>query len=146
VTAIHTSPPAGVRDLFGSRRVSAARHTIADAAAALDGAFTVDELHASVTRAEPGIGIATVYRAVSAMVGAGSLAPVGYRDGSALYALCAGGAHHHHLVCTGCGTVVGMACPVDRSLETAARQAGYTVTGHEVTLWGLCGSCSGTRD
>lgn len=146
VTHIHTPAPAEVRDLFGERRVSAARHTIARAAAALHGAFTVEELHASATRSEPGVGMATVYRAVAAMSAAGSLAPVGYRDGSALYALCAGGTHHHHLVCTGCGTVVGIACPVDQSLERAARQAGYTVTGHEVTLHGLCRSCSGKRD
>jgi Fur family ferric uptake transcriptional regulator len=126
--------------------VSAARRSIARAAAAFRGAFTVEELYASVTGSEPGVGMATVYRAVAAMSTAGSLAPVGARDGSTLYALCAGGSHHHHLVCTGCGTVAGIACPIDRSLEKAAREAGYTVTGHEVTLYGLCSACSGERD
>jgi len=141
----HAPDPFETRDLFGGRRVSAARRTIAHAATELHGAFTVEELHAAVLRTEANVGIATVYRAVAAMSAAGSLAPVGYRDGSALYALCTGGAHHHHLVCTDCGTVVGVACPIDRSLERAASDAGYTVTGHEVTLYGLCGTCSGER-
>ncbi|KAF0208189.1 MAG: transcriptional repressor [Actinomycetota bacterium] len=142
----HTQSTAGVRDLYGGRRVSAARRTIADAAALIRGAFTVEQLHDAVQLSEPGIGIATVYRAVAAMSATGSVAPVGYRAGSALYALCPGGTHHHHLVCTGCGSVVGIACPVDRSLEDAARKTGYTVTGHEVTLYGLCRSCAGECD
>jgi Fur family ferric uptake transcriptional regulator len=146
LTTSHTTSTVGVRDLFGGRRVSAARRTIADAAATIHGAFTVEQLHAVVQLSAPGIGIATVYRAVAAMSAASSLAPVGYRVGSALWALCPGGTHHHHLVCTGCGTVVGIACPVDRSLEDAARKTGYTVTGHEVTLYGLCRSCVGECD
>ncbi len=135
-----------MHDLFGDRRVSAARRIIAQATSALHGAFTVEDLHASVVRAEASVGLATVYRAVAAMLAAESLVPVGYRDGSALYALCVGGAHHHHLVCTGCGTVAGIACPIDRALEHAAFEAGYTVTGHEITLYGLCRTCAGKRD
>lgn len=146
MTASHTTSTVGVRDLFGGRRVSAARRTIADAAALIHGAFTVEQLHAAVALSAPGIGLATVYRAVAAMSAAGSLAPVGFRADSALWALCPGGTHHHHLVCTGCGTVAGIACPVDQLLEDAARATGYTVTGHEVTLYGLCRSCTGERD
>lgn len=146
MTHIHAPEALDARDLFGGHRVSTARRTIARAAASLHGAFTVEDLHASVVRAEANVGVATVYRAVAAMLAAGSLAPVGYRDGSALYALCVGGAHHHHLVCTGCGTVAGIACPIDGALEIAAREAGYTVTGHEITLYGLCRTCAGECD
>lgn len=146
MTEKRSPAPGGARDVFGGRRVSAARRTIAATAEALHGAFTVDELHAAVRDREPGVGMATVYRAVAAMTAAGSLAPVGNRDGSTLYAFCVGGEHHHHLVCTGCGTVVGIACPVDRSLELAARSAGYAVTGHEVTLYGICSACAEKDD
>lgn len=132
--------------LFGGARVSAARRAITGAIDSLGGAFTADELHAAVSATHAGIGVSTVYRAVAAMTASGSLAPVGTRDGSTLYALCAGGEHHHHLVCTGCGTVVGIACPVDGSLLRSAEKAGYTVTAHEVTLYGLCAACSGERD
>jgi len=146
VTHDDSSTETRTRDLFGGCRVSAARRVIAGAATALHGAFTVEDLHASATLTDAGIGMATVYRAVASMTTAGSLAPVGYRNGSTLYALCTGGEHHHHIVCTGCGTVVGIACPINRALESAARRAGYTVTAHEVTLYGLCTSCSGKRD
>jgi len=135
-----SAPCAG--DLFGGSRLSAARRVIAEAVRSLGGAFTAEELHAAVSATRAGIGVATVYRAVAAMSAAGALAPVGSRDGSTLYALCAGGDHHHHLVCTGCGTVVGIACPVDGSLLRSAENAGYTVTAHEVTLYGLCAACA----
>ena len=131
--------------LYGGGRVSAARRAIATALGTIDAAFTVEDLHAAVLATQAGIGVATVYRAVGAMAATGSVAPVGTRDGSTLYARCAGGSHHHHLVCTGCGAVVGIACPVDSALLHSAEKAGYTVTAHEVTLYGLCSTCAKER-
>lgn len=140
-----TIPPG--TDIFGGTRMSAARRRIADAVGALGCAFTAEDLHAAVADAGgSGIGVATVYRAVSAMADAGSLAPVGSRDGSTLYALCRGGEHHHHLVCTGCGAVAGIECPLGGEVERSAAAAGYTVTEHEITLYGLCAGCAGKRD
>lgn len=139
-----TPVPDPVR-LFGGGRMTAARRAIADAIGTIGTAFSVDDLHAAVARTRPDIGLATVYRAVGALAAAGSIAPVGSRDGSTLYTLCAGGEHHHHLVCTGCGAVVGIACPVGSALLGSAEAEGYTVTAHEVTLWGLCRSCAGKR-
>jgi Fur family ferric uptake transcriptional regulator len=142
----HTHQHAPLPDLFGGRRMSAARLRIAASVPSIGGAFTAEDLHEVVSAGDgPGIGVATVYRAVAAMTAAGSLAAVGARDGSTLYALCTGGEHHHHLVCTGCGTVVGIGCPIDGALRRSAEEAGYTVTSHEVTLYGLCRDCSGKR-
>lgn len=144
-TATRPTEPLDAARLYGRGRLSAARRDIAQGLASLGGAFTAEDLHTAVSALRPGIGVATVYRAVTAMAEAGSLAPVGARDGSTLYTRCAGGKHHHHLVCTGCGTVVSVACPVDGPLVRSAREAGYTVTAHEVTLYGLCPTCSKER-
>ncbi|PKQ19921.1 MAG: hypothetical protein CVT66_07820 [Actinobacteria bacterium HGW-Actinobacteria-6] len=142
----HPTDKAPSPDLFGGQRLSAARRRIAAAVPSIGGAFTAEDLHEVVSAGDgPGIGVATVYRAVSAMTAAGSLAAVGARDGSTLYALCTGGEHHHHLVCTGCGIVVGIGCPIDGALRRSAEEAGYTVTSHEVTLYGLCRACAKER-
>ncbi|MHB1342315.1 MAG: Fur family transcriptional regulator [Coriobacteriia bacterium] len=127
---------------YGARRVSAARKAIAEIAAGLPGAFSVEGLWAKVTDVMPGVGLATVYRAVNAMLDTAYIAPVGASGGTALYAVCAGGAHHHHLVCTACGAVAGIACPVDGGLASTARSVGYTLTSHEITLYGVCRACS----
>ncbi len=127
---------------FGEGRVTARRRAIARAADAMPGAFTVDELSSAVRESAPGTGTATVYRAVAAMEAAGTLERVGARDGSALYVRCHADAHHHHLVCTGCGSVAHAECPLGEESVRALAGTGFTVTGHEITLYGLCPACA----
>lgn len=125
---------------YGRGRVSPQRAAIAEAVAMLDGAFTVDELAGRARDVEPGLGTATVYRAVAAMVASGHLEAVGERGGRALFASCGADDHHHHAVCTACGRVEATACAV----ESLAPPGGFRVTHHEVTLYGLCGACART--
>lgn len=128
---------------YGSGRVTPQRALIARLAAARPCAFTVDELAETVRSLDPAIGLATLYRAVSAMEGCGFLERVGERDGSALYLRChasGSGEHHHHVVCEGCGRVEFAGCPLPE-LDDAAR-SGFLVTRHEVTLYGLCPDCA----
>ena len=128
---------------YGPGRMSAARELIAATAAALGAtAFTVDELACAVRGHRPSTGVATVYRAVTAMESSGFLERVGERGGRALFARCATGEHHHHVVCTGCGAMVVTACPIGDVLTGAAEEAGFTVTGHDVRIYGLCRDCS----
>jgi len=118
------------------------RRVIADAVHDRPVAFTVEELHRDVTARDPGIGLATVYRALAAMQEAGSVVEVGERSGAALLARCDRHDHHHHLVCTKCGGVVPVDCPLGAEAITAATRAGHTVTRHEFTLYGLCAGCA----
>jgi Fur family ferric uptake transcriptional regulator len=133
------SRPATIgRVAFGGRRVSTQREAIAQAAARYCGSFSAEDLHAAVSESAPGIGIATVYRAVSAMEHAGFIEPVGARHGATVYVQCEVRDHHHHVVCTSCGAVAEAECSVS---ATAACDTGFTITGHELTLYGLCPRC-----
>ncbi|MGA1594932.1 MAG: Fur family transcriptional regulator [Ilumatobacteraceae bacterium] len=55
--------------------------------------------------------------------------------------------HHHHLVCDECGTVADVTLPehVERDMDTGfdavAEAAGFSVTGHNVDIHGLCADC-----
>lgn len=57
------------------------------------------------------------------------------------------GHHHHHLVCSACGTVtdVPTSARLEKALDEAARLAaeetGFAVTDHRIDLEGLCPSC-----
>jgi Fur family transcriptional regulator, ferric uptake regulator len=122
------------------------RRAVAAAADGFGGAFTVEDLVHSARGLSPGIGVATVYRAVAAMETAGSLARVGSREGSALYVRCSAEGHHHHLVCTACGRVTYTECPLERVTAGDGRTThGFIVTSHEITLYGLCATCAGNR-
>ena len=131
-----------IRSAYGERRLTKPRATIAAAADAMQGAFTVDELADTVRTADPSAGAtATVYRAVAAMEQAGFVERVGTREGSALYARCGAHAHHHHIVCDGCGRIAQTECPVETQVA-AERADGFVITRHEVTLYGMCPACA----
>ncbi|MBW6467691.1 MAG: transcriptional repressor [Coriobacteriia bacterium] len=119
------------------------RRSVAAAADGFMRAFTVDDLIAAARAHSPGIGVATVYRAVASMEDAGALERVGSRDGSALYVRCSVEEHHHHLVCTACGAVAHTPCPLGAPASDAAHE-GFVVTSHQVTLYGLCAACATT--
>jgi len=126
---------------FGPGRTSAPRAAVAAAADAFPGAFTVEDLRSAVRDEDDTIAMATVYRAVAAMVEHGFIEHVGERDGAALYARCRADGHHHHLVCTGCGAVEEAPCPLG-SCAPQLETRGFVVTGHEVRLYGLCPRCA----
>jgi len=134
--ADHTAPP------YGAQRMTPQRQLISDAAAAREGAFSVEELAADVGALDAAIGVATVYRAVTAMLASEWLERVGERDGSALFARCSAGGHHHHVVCDRCGRVATAECPLEVGDPAAVQSDGFVITRHEVTLYGLCPQCA----
>lgn len=123
---------------YGRGRSTAQRRLIAGALP--DRAFTVAHLADAVAAIDPAIGLATVYRAVSAMEDSGWLTRVGESGGNALYARCEHAGHHHHAVCVACGRVEHTPCPVGED-STASVPPGFRVTSHELTLYGLCDAC-----
>lgn len=132
---------------YGQARMTPVRRTLAEAAASMEVAFTVEDLAAAAGEIDPSAGaIATAYRAVAAMEKAGYIERVGKRRGSALYAHCGTGHHHHHVICDGCGKVSSTPCPVVEAMSETPGD-GFVITRHEVTLYGLCPSCaSGSCD
>ncbi len=142
MTQHHETNDAALREACGSGRVSTQRLGIARAAANMAGAFSVDELHHSACEDVAGLGVATVYRAVASMTDCGTLTVVGERDGRTLYVWCTDDGHHHHVICTGCGKVAGIDCPLPKGdALVSATEAGFTVTRHDLTLYGLCAAC-----
>jgi Fur family ferric uptake transcriptional regulator len=131
---------------FGTGRMTAQRATIVDAAAEMGTAFTVDDLAIAARRRDASVGLATVYRAVSAMEESGWLERVGERAGSALYARCAASGHHHHLICTTCGRMEPAECPLGGIVSSSPTASGFVVTDHRVTLYGLCPDCVAGRE
>lgn len=140
-----TAPPASASPAqrpYGSGRVTPQRRLVAELAGGWPGAFTVEELSATVRAQDRAASVATVYRAVAALAENGWLERVGERDGSSLFARCAAGDHHHHhVVCDGCGKVAAAECPVVSAVSTGDA-SGFVITRHEVTLYGLCPECA----
>ena len=98
-----------------------------------------EELLARARRKVPGLGIATVYRAIREMTAEGLLTVVELPGAPSRYEL-AGRAHHHHFACRQCNRVFEVdGCPGDLS-SLAPR--GFALERHEVVLYGLCVECA----
>ena len=77
ISEVMTSQVSEARRAFGSGRMTSQRAIIVAAAGEMGGAFTVDDLAMAARGRDAAIGVATVYRAVSALEGTGWLERVG---------------------------------------------------------------------
>ncbi len=96
------------------------------------------EILAAAQRDVPALGQATVYRNLKQLAEAGEIQPVELPGEPPRFEL-AGHRHHHHFRCNGCRRVFDVhACPGD--MQKLA-PPGFTVEGHELTLYGICSDC-----
>lgn len=95
----------------------------------------LDSARASVE----GLGMATVYRSLKALLEEGAIQSVNLPGESPRYESSAH-THHHHFQCTNCTRVFDVHdCPGD--LRNLAPK-GFTVESHELTLYGRCADCA----
>ncbi len=86
----------------------------------------------------PGLGIATVYRNLKALVDEGELRSVNLPGDNPRFEL-AGLHHHHHFQCQQCNKVYDVpGCPGDLA---ALAPPGFTVADHDRVLYGRCSDC-----
>lgn len=128
------------------RRNTAQRAAILQVLTGTDEFISAQDLHAALRTDGSTIGLATVYRALQEMVGAGDLDTVRKDSGEVLYRQCADTHHHHHLVCRSCGRTEEVEAPgVERWARAVAAEHGFVELNHEVELFGLCPQCAASR-
>lgn len=121
-----------------TRQRAAILAAIADAQRPL----TPQEVLDSAREAVQGLGMATVYRNLKALLEDGSLQAVQLPGESPRYepAEHEHGHHHHHFQCTVCSRVFDVHdCPGDLA---GMAPKGFTVERHELTLYGRCADCA----
>ncbi len=119
-------------------RMTRERTAVVDAILSGDDLFSI----AAIVEAVPVAGRATVFRAVRLLVNLGLVCRVRLENGSVRYRLSGAAPHHHHLVCTGCGSVEDFSdCDVAAVSRTVAGRTNYEIKGHRLELYGLCPSC-----
>ncbi|MEO0482393.1 MAG: transcriptional repressor [Planctomycetota bacterium] len=118
-----------------TRQRVAIRKVITDA----DGPLSPNEVHERASAEVEHLGLATVYRALNAMVEAGDIKAVELPGQTPRYESADLG-HHHHFHCERCGRVFDFdGCPGD--LVSLAPE-GFVVSSHDIVLYGMCASCA----
>jgi Fur family ferric uptake transcriptional regulator len=119
------------------------REAVVTALGATDGFVSAQNLFAGMRDQGSTISLATVYRALTDLVGEGQADSLLSPEGENLYRACASGEHHHHLICRSCGATVEIdAERVESWAKDVAAAHGFTQAQHVVDVFGLCASCS----
>ncbi len=121
-------------------RVTGPRRAVASLVAARDGHFTAADLVAAARRF--GVGRATVFRTLDALVAVGAVERVDLPSGEHAYVVCRPEDHHHHLICASCGRTL----EVDDgrmadALAEVERITGFRIDAHRIELYGTCPRC-----
>jgi Fur family transcriptional regulator, ferric uptake regulator len=116
---------------------------------------TLREVGAPITipgilRRQPSLAQSSVYRNLAVLEHAGLVSKISMGDEHAHYELGEEitNNHHHHLVCTQCGTVSdvtlspGAERSLDKALREAAAGASFELHQHRLDLLGRCATCA----
>jgi Fur family ferric uptake transcriptional regulator len=104
-----------------------------------DRPLSVDELLEAASRRVEGLGVATVYRAVGALLESGTIETVEIPGEPARYERADKG-HHPHFQCQECDRVFDLTGCLDNVRKLAPPK--FRVKEHDVTLYGLCAACA----
>jgi Fe2+ or Zn2+ uptake regulation protein len=127
----------------GFRRTQS-RRILADLIAAKRRYFSAAELEEELAETAPDIGRATIFRLLATLIQQEVLSRVTLPTGQQGYVVCNDlRAHHHHAICTQCGTVVPVGtCGVDVRAKAVEKETSFRVTGHRLEYFGICAECS----
>jgi len=105
------------------------------------GFASAQEIYRLMQREGESIGLTTVYRSLQSLASEKIVDILRRDDGEAIFRLC-GGAHHHHLVCKGCGDTVEVeGGEVEKWAKVIAEEYGFRDVGHTAEIFGLCKKC-----
>ena len=97
----------------------------------------VDELYNRVTKIDPKISIATVYRTVKLFEEAGILAKHDFKGGKARYEEISE-SHHDHLIDVKTGEIIEFVDDeIEKLQKKVAEKYGYNLVDHKLELYGI---------
>lgn len=106
--------------------------------------LSAEEVYVFLTKKEPEIGLATVYRTLDILAEIKVVNKITFEDGIARFDLLTQdhGHFHHHLVCTKCGKTQEIHEDLLGDVERLVkRQFHFEVSDHRLTFLGICEDC-----
>jgi Fe2+ or Zn2+ uptake regulation protein len=126
-------------------RLTGPRRAVAELVAGREGHFTAADIAADARTHRPGIGRATIFRALDVLLELGVVERIDLPTGEHAYVTCEP-RHHHHVVCSICGRATEVEDAGLRSVvNEIERQTGYRVDTHRLELFGVCPACGAVK-
>lgn len=117
------------------------RRAIREVFSKADGPLGPQEVLDRAQQEVPGIGLATIYRTIKLMIDDQELHPVELPGEPPRYEPAERHlSHHHFFKCDTCGRVYEVQGCVNN--PSALAPEGFTVSRHEIVLYGVCANCA----
>jgi Fe2+ or Zn2+ uptake regulation protein len=102
---------------------------------------SAEEIFGCLKEECPSLALSTIYRNLERFAVDGLINKDVFNDGIVRYSLAE--AHHgHYLVCTQCSAKIKIEdCPLSHLEQGLARDTGYEIEGHTLTIYGKCPEC-----
>lgn len=112
----------------------------------LDTFASAKAIHEALRERDVKVGLTTVYRTLQSLAEIEAVDVLHTTAGESLYRHCLSEHHHHHLVCTECGRTEEIdGGPVETWARSVAQAHGFTLTGHDADVFGLCAECQAEK-
>ena len=118
------------------------RRAVLDVIEASNGHLTPAEIYERARQHYPSIGLVTIYRTLEVLTSLDLICRVHGEEGCQSYLMRRRTGHHHHIVCSSCGTVADFTrCDIGSMERRIAGQTGFKIQGHLLEFEGLCHRC-----
>lgn len=98
-------------------------------------------LHTMLKRIGIPVNITTVYREIDFLLQQNMIEKVPLTDGELHYEM-KGRPHHHHLLCSSCGTIEDISLESEGDLlEEALDKTSFKIKSHSLAFFGICPKC-----
>ena len=122
-------------------RLTPQRRAVIKAITSNNDCLNPSEIYTRVRSQRAGIGLVTVYRTLEVLAKLGLICELPTSNIQRSYTLSVS-EHHHHLTCSGCGTVVDFTGHNLSDLENKlTRESGFRIESHLLEFFGLCQGC-----
>ncbi len=126
-------------------RLTEPRRAVADLIADQVGHFSAADLVAASRARRLGVGRATIFRTLDVLADLDLVERIDLPSGEHAYLACQP-AHHHHVVCSGCGRSRDIDDAGLRAVvREIGRRTGYAIEGHRLEVFGRCPDCQAAR-
>ena len=122
------------------KRLTTQRQAVLDLINSSSRHWDADEVNRELADRGQPVGVATVYRSLTALEDAGLINSVQLADRKRYER--ADKSHHDHMVCTECGRIEEFSHPkIEMLQQAAAAEKGFEIEGHQLVLFGTCAQC-----
>ncbi len=135
-------------------RMTAPREAILEFMSRSSTHLSAKEIYTSLHKKHPGIGMSTVYRTLDLLARMGLVTKLALGDGQNRYEFKAKDKsdHHHHLICTRCGTIINYSEFLEEELtlvrkteKKLAKKYNFIIEDHNIEFLGICEKCKGSE-